>query len=549
MQIGSLKNNIKTAIHAGRRRWKLLIGLFLLGTTLLIFLFYFLWFKPILHQKILVLVQQELADGGPAQCESLGYSLWGNRIWVAGLNFERRGKGQPASCQAQIEDIDLRGIDWWSLYFDEDLFLDEIHISSPKIKMIGQPFSHTSNQPTRRQNFQFHIGRILIEGGSLEYFDAADTTKAVLMLDSFRVLLTDIFPAGKNSQNSFEFEGVELDFQQFNYLTESHLYAIKADQISARSKDRSIRFIGLHYQPQVNRERFSQLLGKQKTQLDASSQFVVLQEVDLPRLLLDKEIDCRLMNMEGFQFKAFKDKNYPDVPELHALPHSVLMDFDRYFQIDTIRIQNGRIDYEERGLGETSISSIYFDQLYASIYNLTNNKSLLEKQAITVDTRSKFMGTGELSMQFRFFPLTADSRYTYQGKLQEFTFENINKVLDPRSALVLKSGHVQQLQFEVEANKTLSKGTMDFEYSNLKAHVLNKETNRKKGLLTFVANLATRKENKRSDKDYRQGQIYFERTPNKSITHDLWQSVFSGIRSTVLTNILLKDELETSRGK
>lgn len=213
-------------------------------------------------------------------------------------------------------------------------------------------------------------------------------------------------------------------------------------------------------------------------------------------------------------------------------------------QLDTLRIKQSYIEYAELGPKSDEPGVIYFDDLYASAYNLTNEKELLEAQAPMVDAQARFMGKGLLEVQFQFFPLTPDFQYAYHGHLGEFAIENANEMVDPRLSLVLETGMVHSLSFNVKANNQLSEGEMDFHYNNLNAYVHNTETHRKKKFLSFVARVVTHKNNMPSEKNYRQGNIYFEQIQEKPFFHNVWQSVFSGIRSTVFPNILLKKELD-----
>ena len=87
---------------------------------------------------------------------------------------------------------------------------------------------------------------------------------------------------------------------------------------------------------------------------------------------------------------------------------------------------------------------------------------------------------------------------------------------------------------------------MDLEYENLKVRILDSESKEERNLLGTLSNSLLQKENLPAQKDYRQGQIRFERLPHKSIFNDLWKAVFSGIRSTVLPDILLSDKLEAN---
>ena len=541
---GMTANFIKKNLFTGRRKW----GLIITTTTMLLLvggmLGYSLWLYPKLKVKLSDAIHSQVPPGGSLRYEALNFSLWNNKLWLEGLEVEQNGQDSIAKLQATVQKIEVQGINWRKLYFDKFVSLKQIRINAPRIKMIGQPFPKP-NENQQDSSQAFLLKNLKIEAGHFEYFEPDDTMTMSFGVDSFQFFLTGIMPPVDRTAIPIQYQSFEAEIFRLNQLTDNRFYALKADRIHAHSQDRHLRIEGLHYQPQISRKAFSETrIGHIEAQLDTKVKVIHFQDIDLTKLITQQQISCRLTIIDSVSLTAFRDKSIPEIAKLRILPQQALMQLSWPLRVDTLRVTKGYIQYDELGPKSDEPGTIYFDQLYATFYNLTNHPDLLKKQAPTVDAQALFMGKGELQVQFQFFPLTPDFQYTYHGHLGNFAIENANQMVDPRLALVLESGMVHRLDFEVSANNQLSEGTMDFEYSNLNAFLQNNETNRKKKFLSFVADIVTHKDNLPSEKDYRQGNIYFKQIPEKPFFHNVWQSVFSGIRSTVFPNLLLKKELD-----
>lgn len=109
-------------------------------------------------------------------------------------------------------------------------------------------------------------------------------------------------------------------------------------------------------------------------------------------------------------------------------------------------------------------------------------------------------------------------------------------MLIPAAFTQIESGWLQNLDFEFTYGNDQSEGIMNFEYENLKIHTLKKknvEKNPLQAVKTFIANtFVIKTDNLQSDKNFRQGEIQFERNKKKSIFNYWWKSLLSGFKSS-----------------
>jgi hypothetical protein len=128
-----------------------------------------------------------------------------------------------------------------------------------------------------------------------------------------------------------------------------------------------------------------------------------------------------------------------------------------------------------------------------------------------------------------------ENLFTVTGSLSPFNMQILNPILEPLALISIRSGHVDQFQFNFSADKTKSSGNLVFGYNDLRISVLeNKNGNTKEvKFASFLANsLLLRSKNPRG-KELLPDEISILRDQKRSILNYTWKSVFSGIRNTL----------------
>jgi hypothetical protein len=144
------------------------------------------------------------------------------------------------------------------------------------------------------------------------------------------------------------------------------------------------------------------------------------------------------------------------------------------------------------------------------------------------------MGESEINANFDFYLNRNDDYFVAQGKLDAISGTAFNPMVENMMLVKIESGDVHSAVFYFTATDNASKGTLDLSYENLKAEVLkHKDPEKKSGAISFFANELINTNNLPDNKKYRQGNIYFERRKDKAIVNFLWNSVKTGIISTV----------------
>jgi hypothetical protein len=144
------------------------------------------------------------------------------------------------------------------------------------------------------------------------------------------------------------------------------------------------------------------------------------------------------------------------------------------------------------------------------------------------------MGKSEINAQLRFHLNRQDEYFSAKGKLAKMDGTALNEMFKSLLMAEIKEWDVQSAEFEFTATDDISNGTLDLAYENLKIEVLKlKKPEKKAAFYTWLAGGVVKKNNLPDNSKYKTGIIRFERRKDKAIVNFLWNSVKTGIISTL----------------
>jgi hypothetical protein len=149
------------------------------------------------------------------------------------------------------------------------------------------------------------------------------------------------------------------------------------------------------------------------------------------------------------------------------------------------------------------------------------------------------MGISRLTVNVVFNLVDPTGDHSMTGSLGMLDLTAMNKMFEPLTAISIRSGLLEQLNFNVRLNDDVSDGQIMFKYTNLRIDKINENLldrndfdNTIKSLLanTFII----KNSNPTGGRDPRIGMIQFKRVKEKAI-FDFWlKSVLDGVKTTVI---------------
>lgn len=330
-----------------------------------------------------------------------------------------------------------------------------------------------------------------------------------------------------------------LRFKESNIAIDS--FAVNAGQdyrfygSNLRIEDGTLSTTQLRLVPNDSWEEFAKNHSYEKAMLDMSVDSLYIGD-----LMWDKPKKSRFMlhanhaDLHGLRILVCKDKRAPQQPiVVKPLLTGLIQALPLSLSIDTVRFVDSYIAYEQLPVLYPRVGKVFFDKLYMTGYNITNDSEVIAENPETrFDIQTLFMGRGNLKVQILLDLKSEHQAFKVNGNLGAMPITYVNQVLAPLAGIKAE-GDLQRMVFQFDGDNYDSHGQMNLEYSGL--HVIMMGQKKEKSLLkSFFGNLLLSKKNQKSDSNYKEGEIYFIRYQNKDFFNLLWNSVRVGLMDIVI---------------
>jgi hypothetical protein len=355
------------------------------------------------------------------------------------------------------------------------------------------------------------------------------------------VTLDSATAAANNGWFSFKkifLEGVTGEL----YLADS-LHKIQTSKIRLDYPSNKVIIDSLSLLPLFSKSQMSKVRRYETTRLTLTIPSVTITGFDIMRLMVKNELRIQKVVLEQLRLTAFRDKNPPlDPHQFPLLPQLALLHAKLNLKIDSVSIRNAKIEYEQLSEKTQKTGIVFFEKMNAELCNITNDPVSYQQNAkATLEASTQLLGISKLAVKVEFNLANQNGEHWINGSLGKFNMTALNKVFEPITAVSIRSGKLDQLNFRIRLNNDVSDGKVTFLYSDLKIDKLNENDlnqhdfdNSIKSLLanTFII----KKSNPSGGRDARVGTIHFKRVKEKAI-FDFWlKSVLDGMKSTVLNS-------------
>jgi len=305
-------------------------------------------------------------------------------------------------------------------------------------------------------------------------------------------------------------------------------YSSKNDRFTARD----IRII-----PNLSKERFNYQNGYQSDYFKGKLDSVVISKPDIERWFDKGELAGNNMSVIGLNMDIYRDKRVPfDEKKRPKMLQDMIKTLPYPIQIDSLKMIDARIHYTEQPAAGDEVGHINFSNINVSLKPFTNMKVSGSKiPDFQLNGHATMMDSCKMKVRMNYQMNHPDNRFTASGSLSPFNMNILNPALEPLSLISIRSGHVNQFEFNLTADNTTATGQLLFGYNDLHISVLElKNGNTKEAkFASFIANsLLLRSRNPRGN-ELLPDEINFQRDPKRSILNYWWKAVFSGVRNTL----------------
>lgn len=437
-----------------------------------------------------------------------------------------------------------------------DISIGSVVIDNPQIKLISH-LNNAEKEKLRKRISQtvkdtlkkapsleeVEITRFVINRGKFVYYSHVEQ-KNVFDAGEINVDIKNIFLQPGNLLKAIltkTFDESSIQIKDLRYPLAGGFYDIHLGKVDVVVEDGGITLHDFALIPKYSKEEFGKIFGKQTDRFDVKVKKIAVINLNIGRLLLGNGIEAPEIILSGIDANIYRDKNIPfDFSKFPKFPHQSLGQVKGYLNIGVVKIKKSKLLYEELAPGSDVPGTVPISDLYASIYNVTNSKSVIDNNGpLKWDVQAKLFDVGELSLIVDFPKDFNENSFSFSGKMGEMDMTAFNQITVPNEHLKIEKGTIKSMEFSARANNDFSTGSMVMNYSDLKIDVLKgykKKEQKKLVLVSSLANVMIRSFNpgRKGDKEPEPAEIFFERNKNKGIINYLVKSLISGIKGSMI---------------
>ena len=334
--------------------------------------------------------------------------------------------------------------------------------------------------------------------------------------------------------NSSSLESFEALLTNIQIDEKDGMYHTYVSQLSASSEDKKLTIDSFALSPKYSKSQFSKKVGKQVDRFTVS-----IPKISITGLLFDQIKDslfiASAIEITKANLHVFRDKRFPFIKEKNTpLPMALIRSLPFGMAIDTVKIRDSKITYEEFPEQGFETGQLRFEDLNATLDHISNRDDYSNYEQSMLVASSRIMGKGLIQAKFS-IPYGASQIYNATGSISDFELTHLNPILENVAFVSIASGKLNQLNFNFDYNDLKSKGSILIDYENLKINSLTKEKESTPNeFKSWILNIMLKKDkDQQVNKEKRTGTIEFDRDRKRAVIN-LWvKSLFSGLKSSV----------------
>jgi hypothetical protein len=327
-------------------------------------------------------------------------------------------------------------------------------------------------------------------------------------------------------------ENIEIRLKNYTFQLPDKIHTLKAKSIYLSIKDSLLRAENVDFVPSLDKNAFSKQRQFKTVWLFPKIQKLSLHKFDFYSLLHHEELKMRNLEVDSVKFEIYRDRGLPDLPDyLPPMPQDLLRELPFFVKIDSIKIKNADIVYEEQLPAKSKAGRLTFEKTNIDLVSLTNHpdslKSYLYQPILKANTY--VMGQGKLNLEARFFMSDPKNLHFLKGNIGEMDMRAFNEMLEYVFPVRITSGFIRNGSFDLKLNYKHAKGSMLLRYNDLKVEVINRK------FASFVANsfVVTNHNPARRFVPLRTGEIKTRRNLSRSIFSYWGYSVLNGFKTSI----------------
>lgn len=466
---------------------------------------------------------KERFEAEDARIGSLHINLFTRSVSIDDFEWAKGSKS------ATVKSIYVGGIRILPLLLNKKISGAHVYFEDGKIS-IGQ--DKDSVQQTRKQQ-TFNIKSIDIDRITIKDIDVEIKKDSVVEYQG-NVNLSLHFVALDSVNNfrdpsAYTFRNVETTVRDLRIHKAGSLVEFKLKEGRFDKELKTLHLDSVSLEPLVAKADWGKRVKSQDTRTSLRIASVDASGVNMTIHMDDTAVIVKSLTINTPVLHAYKNKKYPFTrTERFPLPMESFASLNLGIEIDSIKIHNGDITYEELPVDGFHYAHITFADVEASMSSVNNREYKNMRDHATLEASAHVMKTGEVKATFK-LPLDSKKKYGAEGSISNVPLKELNPLLKDLAFVEIESGKLTMMDFIFAYDDNGSVGKVRFDYEDLRILGLNKDKDMEVNQFkTLLINTAVKNDQTLN------GDIDVARNKRKAV-FNLWaQSLADGIKSGLI---------------
>ncbi|CAD7806453.1 hypothetical protein CHRY9390_01513 [Chryseobacterium aquaeductus] len=330
----------------------------------------------------------------------------------------------------------------------------------------------------------------------------------------------------KNGGLAFKVKDYKLTTKNFAYKTK--FYNMTASLLELDKN--KVKIDQFAMKPLVSRSQFIRMIPVESDLYDLkANQITAVGKWDL--FSENKFIHANAVTILSANANIFRSKIPADDPKEKALYSRLLRSIKIPMFVDQLNLKNSVLEYEEDTPKSSGPGKLTFTNFNMNVKNLNSAKMKGKPTQVDIKIDCTFMKTSPLSVNWGFNTADQSDRFSIAGKLSNIPAVALNAFVVPYMSITA-TGTIQEMEFNFKGNPKGIGGNFSIKHKDLKVSILDKDSKKKKGVLSAVANIFIKSDSGKFPESVMIEGV--ERDPTKSFFNLFWKGIEDGLKKTLI---------------
>jgi hypothetical protein len=453
-----------------------------------------------------------------------------------------------------INELSLKRVQPWKIYLNRALEIKSVEINQANLEMkfIVLPDKRKDTVENSATAFErlapflssIKVGNIIFNNASFKYNDTSIKENKTSVLRGLYIKIDDLLidsASQFDKSRLYYTKDIYAELLGHHSISIDKNYTVQLKEFRASTAGAYARLSGLSIIPRFAEMEFSKRFNFQKDRIAMDLEDLQLNDVDFDLLNSERRLSASSLVLNKANFSIFLNRELPDSIRNKGFnfPQLALQRFKLNTKIDTLILNDSRVDYSEYNPASRRKGTLTFSQINGQFLNITNDSLSLVKNRFTdLKLTSLLMDRGRLDLAMRFNLIDPKASFNYSGILGNMDAAILNSAIKPLSLIEINSGFIEKLVFYGHGSLNGVRGQLSCYYKDLKIKLLevNDQTSglRRKGIASIFANiLIIKNDNPLPGAPVRSANFRFNRPQHSSFFNMIWKGFAEALLETI----------------